>query len=82
VLDEAQKAGIYVIARPGPYINAEVDSGGFPLWLTQKPVKNRSPDPDYIRLGDEWLTQIDKIIARHQLSDGRGSVIAYQIENE
>jgi len=82
VLDEAQKAGIYVIARPGPYINAEVDSGGFPLWLTQKPVKNRSPDPDYIKLGDEWLTQIDKIIARHQLSDGRGSVIAYQIENE
>jgi beta-galactosidase GanA len=30
VLDEAAKAGIYVIARPGPYINAEVDSGGFP----------------------------------------------------
>lgn len=82
VLDEAQKAGIYVIARPGPYINAEVDSGGFPLWLTQKPVKNRSPDPDYLKLGDEWLTQIDRIIARHQLSDGRGSVIAYQIENE
>jgi beta-galactosidase GanA len=28
------------------------------------------------------LTQIDRIIARHQLSDGRGSVIAYQLENE
>jgi beta-galactosidase len=82
VLDEAQKAGIYVIARPGPYINAEVDSGGFPLWLTQRPVKNRSADPEYLKLGDEWLSQIDKIIARHQLSDGRGSVIAYQIENE
>lgn len=82
VLDEAAKAGIYVIARPGPYINAEVDSGGFPLWLTQKPVKNRSPDPAYLKLADEWLTQIDRIIARHQLSDGRGSVIAYQLENE
>lgn len=82
LLDDARDAGIYVIARPGPYINAEVDSGGFPLWLTNKPVKNRSPDPAYLKLADEWMTQIDRILARHQLSDGRGSVIAYQIENE
>lgn len=82
LLDDARDAGIYVIARPGPYINAEVDSGGFPLWLTTKPVKNRSPDPAYLKLADAWMTQIDRIIARHQLSDGRGSVIAYQIENE
>ncbi|MGN6269743.1 MAG: beta-galactosidase [Sphingomonas sp.] len=82
LLDDARDAGIYVIARPGPYINAEVDSGGFPLWLTEKPVKNRSPDQAYLKLADEWMTQIDRILARHQLSDGRGSVIAYQIENE
>src|SRR4051812_1106344 len=30
LLDMATEVGIYVIARPGPYINAEVDSGGFP----------------------------------------------------
>src|SRR4051794_27786641 len=30
VLDMAQEAGLYVIARPGPYINAQVDGGGFP----------------------------------------------------
>lgn len=82
LLDDARDAGIYVIARPGPYINAEVDSGGFPLWLTEKPVANRSPDPAYLKLADEWMTQIDRILARHQLSDGRGTVIAYQIENE
>ena len=30
----AAEVGLYVIARPGPYINAEVDGGGFPGWLT------------------------------------------------
>ena len=28
----ASEAGIYLIARPGPYINAEVAAGGFPGW--------------------------------------------------
>ena len=82
LLDDARDAGIYVIARPGPYINAEVDSGGFPLWLTTKAVRNRSPDPAYLRFADQWMTEIDRIIARHQLTDGRGTVIAYQVENE
>jgi beta-galactosidase len=82
VLDAARDAGIYVIARPGPYINAEVDSGGFPLWFTTKNLRNRSADPEYLRYADEWLTQIDRIIARHQWVDGRGTVIAYQVENE
>ena len=28
--DAAQEAGIYLLARPGPYINAESSGGGFP----------------------------------------------------
>lgn len=28
--DAAQEAGIYLLARPGPYINAEVSGGGYP----------------------------------------------------
>ncbi|USI72219.1 beta-galactosidase [Sphingomonas morindae] len=82
LLDAARDAGIYIIARPGPYINAEVDSGGFPLWFTTRPLANRSPDPAYLAAADEWLTQIDRIIARHQIDGGRGTVIAYQVENE
>jgi beta-galactosidase GanA len=82
LLDIAKEEGIYVIARPGPYINAELDSGGFPLWFTTTNVKSRSPDPAYLALVDEWLGQIDRIIARHQWNDGRGTVIAYQVENE
>jgi hypothetical protein len=30
--DAALKAGVWLIARPGPYINAEVSFGGFPGW--------------------------------------------------
>ncbi|MET7689563.1 beta-galactosidase [Streptomyces sp. NPDC005483] len=82
VLDMAEEAGLYVIARPAPYINAEVDSGGLPGWLTTKAENNRSDDPRFLKYADEWLTQIDRIIARHQLTDGTGSVIAYQVENE
>ncbi|WP_427168557.1 beta-galactosidase [Streptomyces sp. C1-1] len=82
LLDMAQEAGLYVIARPAPYINAEVDSGGLPGWLTTKAENNRSDDPRFLKYADEWLTRIDRIIARHQLTNGTGSVIAYQVENE
>ena len=82
LLDMAQEAGLYVIARPAPYINAEVDSGGLPGWLTTKAENNRSDDPRFERYADEWLTRIDHILARHQLTNGTGSVIAYQVENE
>ncbi|MFI0165851.1 beta-galactosidase [Streptomyces sp. NPDC017095] len=82
LLDMAEEAGLYVIARPAPYINAEVDSGGLPGWLTTKAGNNRSDDPRFLKYADEWLTRIDRIVARHQLTNGTGSVIAYQVENE
>jgi beta-galactosidase GanA len=82
LLDLAAQAGIYVIARPGPYINAEVDSGGFPAWLNTLPGKDRSTDPTYLAAADEWLSHIDPILARHQLTNGTGTVITYQVENE
>lgn len=44
--------------------------------------KARSDAPDYLAAADEWLTAIDRVIARHQYVDGRGPVILYQIENE
>ncbi|MFB7378120.1 beta-galactosidase [Kitasatospora purpeofusca] len=82
LLDLATELGLYVIARPGPYINAEVDSGGFPAWVDSLPGHARGTNPAYLAAADEWLAKIDPIIARHQLTDGRGTVIAYQVENE
>jgi beta-galactosidase GanA len=32
--EAAKTAGIYLLARPGPYINAEASGGGFPGWVS------------------------------------------------
>ena len=32
----AQKHGMYVIVRPGPYVCAEWEMGGLPWWLLKK----------------------------------------------
>ena len=82
LLSIAAEVGIYVIARPGPYINAETDGGGFPAWLNRMNVRERSTDPTYLKFADEWLSQIDPIIARHQVTNGTGTVLLDQIENE
>jgi beta-galactosidase GanA len=82
LLDIAEQVGIYVIARPGPYINAETDSGGFPGWLVTQTGRARSSAPDFTAAYRDWLRHVDPIIARHQITDGGGSVILYQIENE
>src|SRR6266511_1544872 len=82
LLDIAQQTGIYVIARPGPYINAETSAGGFPGWLTTQAGRARSDAPDYLAAMDEWFTHINAILQRHQLTNGTGPVILYEIENE
>ncbi|TDB92729.1 beta-galactosidase, partial [Actinomadura sp. 7K534] len=76
-----EELGLYVVARPGPYINAETTGGGLPAWLKTVPGRARSSDPEYTRAYREWLANIDPIIARHQVTRG-GSVIAYNAENE
>jgi beta-galactosidase len=35
--DMIEEAGLYLIARPGPYICAEIDLGGLPAWLLRDP---------------------------------------------
>ncbi|MFE2185057.1 beta-galactosidase [Streptomyces sp. NPDC059455] len=82
LLDEAERAGLYVIARPGPYINAEVSGGGFPAWRKTRKGVNRTSETDYLDDAREWMSRINHIIARHQLTRGTGTVILYQVENE
>lgn len=81
-LDMAAEAGLYVIARPGPYINGETDAGGFPGWLTATAGHARTSDAGYLAHVDEWLTAVDEVIAPRQYSRGGGSVVLYQLENE
>jgi beta-galactosidase GanA len=82
LLDIADEVGLYVLARPGPYINAELDSGGYPAWLTTQAGRARTAADDYQAAWEEWFAAVNRIIARHQFTDGRGPVILFQIENE
>lgn len=82
LLSMAEEEGMYVIARTGPYINAELAGGGFPGWMFRNRAEARTDDPAYLQAADEWMSHIDAIIARHQVTQGGGSVIAYQLENE
>ena len=81
LLREAERAGLWVIARPGPYINAETTGGGFPAWLKQVPGRARTSAPGYTAAYQDWLSHINPIIARHQVTRG-GSVLLYNAENE
>ncbi|MFE9607469.1 beta-galactosidase [Streptomyces sp. NPDC006012] len=81
-LRTAAETGLYVILRPGPYINAEVDGGGFPGWLTVTEGVARTDDPVYLSHVDAWFTAVNRIARRHQLTDGGGTILLYQIENE
>jgi beta-galactosidase GanA len=81
-LTMAADAGLYVLARPGPYINGELNAGGFPGWLTNSSGKARYDDAAYLSAVDEWFTAIDGILAKHQVTNGGGTLLLYQIENE
>ncbi|MEU0037698.1 beta-galactosidase [Streptomyces sp. NPDC006333] len=81
-LRTAAETGLYVILRPGPYINAEVDAGGFPGWLTATKGTARTSDPTYLSHVDEWLTAVNRVASRHLHTDGGGTIVLYQLENE
>ncbi|HXR74239.1 beta-galactosidase [Actinocrinis sp.] len=81
-LAAAAQAGLFVTVRPGPYINAEVDAGGFPGWMTTSSGTARTNNSTYLAHADEWLTAVNAVIAPYQYTNGGGTVLLYQLENE
>ncbi|KAJ0746722.1 putative beta-galactosidase [Helianthus annuus] len=82
-LELCHKLDLLVMLRPGPYICAEWDFGGFPAWLlTKEPaITLRSSDPRYLALVDSWWGVLLPKIA-HLLYHKGGPIIMVQIENE
>jgi beta-galactosidase len=81
-LDLAHAAGLYVIARPGPYICSEWDGGALPAWLGLDPqLRVRQSEPRYLAQVRAWLDQVLPLIAERQYTNG-GPVIMVQLENE
>jgi hypothetical protein len=93
-LTMAEEFGLNVIVRPGPYICAEWDNGGFPLWLSAlktpaKPLHTngwmRSDDPVFLMWTKHWFDAVCPVIAKHQITrkePGKPGVILLQLENE
>lgn len=52
--DAAKEAGIYLIARPGPYINAEASGGGFPGWLSRVRGQLRTRARDFMEPANRY----------------------------
>ncbi|KAK9787636.1 putative Beta-galactosidase [Seiridium cardinale] len=79
--EAASKAGLYLLARPGPYINAEVSGGGFPGWLQRLQGTLRTNDTDYLAATENYVTSVLQSISKAQITNG-GPVILVQPENE
>ncbi|KAJ3555978.1 hypothetical protein NM688_g2283 [Phlebia brevispora] len=80
-IDEAKNAGLWLIARPGPYINAETSGGGFPGWVGNIAGSLRTDNSNYTEAWTPYMTAISQLIAKNQITSG-GPIILVQAENE
>nr|WP_108870907.1 beta-galactosidase [Tessaracoccus timonensis] len=81
LLTMAEEEGLFVIARPGPYVNAEISMGGLPAWLANKGHASLR-SVENLQASKAWLNAFNKIAKKHLVTDGGGSVFLYQVENE
>lgn len=79
--DAATQAGIYLLARPGPYINSEVSGGGYPGWTSRLKGPIRSNATDWLDATRNYINNIGAIIGKAQITNG-GPIILFQPENE
>ncbi len=79
---EAQSNGLNVILRPGPYVCAEWELGGYPSWLLKdRSLILRSNDPKYNTAVKKWFARLAQEVTPLLLKNG-GPIIAVQVENE
>ncbi|UKK59706.1 beta-galactosidase [Prevotella communis] len=78
----AQKNGMYVIVRPGPYVCAEWEMGGLPWWLLKKKdIKLRERDPYFMERVKIFEQKVGEQLAPLTIQKG-GPIIMIQVENE
>ncbi|KIM73346.1 glycoside hydrolase family 35 protein [Piloderma croceum F 1598] len=82
LFDAAKQTGIWIILRPGPYINAETTAGGLSHWITSEVGGTlRTNATDFRAAWHDYIQGIIKVTASNQITSG-GPVIAIQIDNE
>ena len=78
----AQKNGLYVIVRPGPYVCAEWEMGGLPWWLLKKKdIRLRERDPYFMERVKIFEEKVGEQLRPLTIQNG-GPIIMIQVENE
>ena len=80
-LQALKEAGLFVIARPGPYICSEWDGGGLPARILESGMPIRCADEAFLAQTERWYRAILSEIAPFTYGNG-GTVILLQLENE
>ncbi len=78
----AQEEGLFVILRPGPYVCAEWDFGGYPWFLAKVPgMVIRTDNPQYLAATKAYFTALYGQV-KHLLVSNGGPIVMVQGENE
>lgn len=93
-LDLAAEMGLFIIARPGPYIMAETINEGIPPWVfSQNPqaaflAQNGQTHnlasylhPDFLQCVTRWYQAVFQVLAPRQITRG-GKILLIQLDNE
>ncbi|MFS8010460.1 putative beta-galactosidase [Helianthus anomalus] len=83
-LKTVQKAGLYAHLRIGPYVCAEWNFGGFPVWLKYVPgISFRTDNEPFKRAMKGFTEKIVNMMKYEKLFESQGGpIILSQIENE
>ncbi|MDR3689377.1 MAG: beta-galactosidase [Fimbriimonas sp.] len=77
-----QEEGMYAILRPGPYVCAEWEFGGYPFWLLNEPgLVIRSRNAAFMEYSKRYLREMAKQTVPLQVTHG-GNILMVQVENE
>lgn len=78
----AQEEGLMVILRPGPYVCAEWEFGGYPWWLqNDKDMEIRSKNGKFLDSCKVYINKLAEQVKDLQITHG-GPIIMVQAENE
>lgn len=78
----AGEEGLNVILRPGPYVCAEWEFGGYPWWLQNvQGMEVRRDNPQFLAATENYINRLYKEVGDLQVTNG-GPIIMVQCENE
>jgi beta-galactosidase len=78
----AGEEGLMVILRPGPYVCAEWEFGGYPWWLQNvEGLELRRDNEQFLKYTRLYINRLYREIGKFQITKG-GPIIMVQAENE